>query len=506
MRFFNIDKALELPQIFNVMHDALDELYAKRQEEFQKDNPLKAIYKMVPLNQFQKSYGSSIGFKQAFEQTVDYSSYPGFTNNDGFRTTISYKPFNGKLVFTWQAILEGDTEGISQTLADYQVAWQRQIVEYGIYALTAFFGGKIYDKVSKTYLKINSADTTDGDPMSDTKNPVFTNVHTVVRTEGMSTAEFNAMRQSNKFYIDVKFDGTDIAPYQKLANGLYQIKVIMNKYLDDNGKRAGLRGRKKLVMTEDAHLNQAINSILAAENWSTATGKPELNPVKDAFDTYYTPYLDGNYDQPIPQFAVDPTLGHAVGILMLDPEYNNANKGPMMVERIGFSMKAVKTDDPEGVKYLGKQGFDFFCPSWRGIAYIMIGDPGDIYDEMDTTTYWANPLTFTKITPVLNLGAINIANIPAMPTSIVVSNLSDLSDPATEYSVTMTVGANGAATADQATAVAGETVTLTVTPDAGYVVDTITVNGVLLGTGVRTFVMPSNNAVVVVAFAVDPAA
>ena len=42
----------------------------------------------------------------------------------------------------------------------------------------------------------------------------------------------------------------------------------MNKYLDDNGQRAGLRGRKKLVMTEDAHLNQAINVILAAENWS----------------------------------------------------------------------------------------------------------------------------------------------------------------------------------------------------------------------------------------------
>ena len=111
MRFFNIDKGLELPQKFNIMHDALDELYAKRQEEFQKSNPLTEIYKMVPLNQFQKSFGSSTGFKQAFEQTVDYASYPGFTNGDGFRTTISYKPFNGKIVFTWQMILEGSPAG-----------------------------------------------------------------------------------------------------------------------------------------------------------------------------------------------------------------------------------------------------------------------------------------------------------------------------------------------------------------------------------------------------------
>lgn len=394
MRFFNIDKALELPQKFNVMHDALDELYAKRNEEFQKDNPLKQIYKTVPLNQFQKSFGSSLGFKQAFEQTVDYAAYPGFTNADGFRTTVSYKPFNGKVVFTWQALLEGDAAGFSETLSDYQIAWQRQLVEFGMYALTAFFGGKVYDKVSKTYLKIQSADTTDGDPMGDTKNPVFTNAHNVVRTDNMSDAEFNSLKQSNKFYVDIKLDGSDPLAYAKLADALYQIKVTMNKYLDDNGKRAGLRGKKKIVATEDAHLNQAINAILAADNFSVTAGSTVLNPVKGNFDTYFTPYLDGNMDQPIPQFAVDPETGYGAGLLMLDPEYNNANKGPMMVERLGFSMKAVKTDEPEGIKYLAKQAFDFFCPSWRGVTYLRIGKP------KGTSGNWDDPDTYTEIVPV----------------------------------------------------------------------------------------------------------
>ena len=70
MKFFNIDEALKLPQTFNVLMDAMDELYAKRQEEFQKSNPLNEIYQTVTLNQFQKSFGSSTGFKQAFEQTI----------------------------------------------------------------------------------------------------------------------------------------------------------------------------------------------------------------------------------------------------------------------------------------------------------------------------------------------------------------------------------------------------------------------------------------------------
>ena len=410
MKFFNIDEALKLPQIFNVMHNALDELYAKRQEEFQKDNPLKQIYKVVPLNQFQKSFGSSTGFKQAFEQTVDYASYPGFTNGDGFRTTVSYKPFNGKVVFTWQTLLEADPSGISETLKDYQVAWQRQLVQYGMYALTAFFGGKVFDPVAKTYLKIQSADTVDGDPMSDVKNPVFTNKHTIVKKEGMSAAEITAAHQSNKYYIDVKLDGTDPLAYAKIADALNQIKVRMNKLKDDNNQYAGLRGRKKIVATEDARLNGMLRSILAADDFSAAVGKPTLNLVKDGFDTYFTPYLEGNPDQPIPQFATDAVDGYAKGLLMLDPEYNNANKGPMMVERLGFSMKAVKTDDPEGVKYLGKQAFDFFCPSWRGIAYIHIGKPNG------ATGTWNDINTYTEIKPIAFANPVHVMNETATTT------------------------------------------------------------------------------------------
>ena len=415
MKFFNIDEALKLPQTFNVLMNAMDELYAKRQEEFQKSNPLKEIYQTVSLNQFQKSFGSSIGFKQAFERTVDYAAYPGFSSADGFKATVSYKPFNGKVVFTWQTLLEADYTGIKDTLSDYQIAWQRQLVEFGMFAITAFFGTKVYDKVSKTYLKINSADTADGDPMTETKNPVFTNAHTIVKTEGMSAEEFNAMKQSNKYFVNIKLDGSDPLAPAKLANALYQIKVRMNKLFDDNGKRAGLRGRKKIVATEDAQLNSVLRMVLAADDFSKEVGKPTLNEVKDGFSTYFTPYLDGNTDQPIPQFATG-TDGIAHGLLILDDEYNKSNHGPMMVERVGFSMKAVKTDEPEGIKYLAKQAFDFFCPTWRGVAYVYIGNPADIYDDgSDTANAWANPASFTEIKPAVFAKAVQVVNPTTAP-------------------------------------------------------------------------------------------
>ena len=409
MKIINIDEALKLPQTFNVLMDAMDELYAQRQEEFQKSNPLKEIYQIVKLDKFQKSFGSSTGFKQAFEQTVDYAAYPGFSSGDGFKATISYKAFNGKVVISWQTILESDWSRIKDELSSFQMAWQRQVVEFSMFALTGMFGKKVYDKVSKTYIKINSADTTDGDPMTETKNPVFTNKHNVVKAEGMTNDEFAALKQSNKFYIPVKLDGSDPLAYAKLANGLNQIKTIMAKYYDDNGKRAGVNGRKKIVATEDAQLMTAIESIMAADNFSNATGKTMLNTVKNGFDRYYTPYLDGNFDQPIPQFATG-TDGIAKGLLILDPEYNKANHGPMMVERVPFSVNGVKTDEPEGIKYLGKQGFDFFCPSWRGIAYVYIGTP-----EANGNGEWNDIQTFTKIEPIAFATPVQVVNTTTAP-------------------------------------------------------------------------------------------
>lgn len=474
MRFFNIDKALELPQTFNIMHEALDDLYAKRQEEFEKNNPLTYIYKMVPLNQFQKTYGSSTGYKQAFEGTVDYATAAGFTNGDGFRFTIGYKPFSGKVVFTWMTLLEADTKGISESLDQYQTAWHRQVVQYGMFALTGFFGGKVYDKVSKTYIQLTSADTPDGDTMNPVKNAVFSKAHTIVRREGMSDAEFNAMKQSNKFYIPVNLDGSDPLAYAKLANGLYQIKSIMSNYFDDNGQLAGVSGRKSIVMTDDAHLKLALKSVLAAQDFTQAVGIPTLNPIQGDFDLYTTPYLQGNYDQAIPQFAAVNNI--AKGILLLDKEYNSANKGPMMVERLPFTLKPHKTVDPEGLTYMGKQAFDFFCPSWRGVAYIYIGTPDG------SGGAWNDPSTFTAITPVANPMAVAVTSMASDLKTITVTQQGDAS--------TTTL------VPDSSTARAGEVVSFTVNLEAAHVLSALAVNGVALALNTRSFIMPNVNAVI----------
>ena len=87
-------------------------------------------------------------------------------------------------------------------------------------------------------------------------------------------------------------------------------------------------------------------------------------------------------------------------------------------------------------------------------------------------------------------------------------SLTGFSSAVPTYTVTKAAAANGTVAVDFETSVAGESITVTATPDSGYEVDAVTVtdadsgNVAVSGTGnVRTFTMPAKNVTVAVTFA-----
>ena len=68
------------------------------------------------------------------------------------------------------------------------------------------------------------------------------------------------------------------------------------------------------------------------------------------------------------------------------------------------------------------------------------------------------------------------------------------------HDITITAGAEGTVTANKTTAGKGETVKLTIEPDEGYQVDTITLNGKALSASATSFTMPAEDADVEVTF------
>ena len=62
--------------------------------------------------------------------------------------------------------------------------------------------------------------------------------------------------------------------------------------------------------------------------------------------------------------------------------------------------------------YLGKQAFDFFCPSWRGIAYVYIGTPNGGVGE------WNDVNTFTRIDPIAFATPVQVINTATAPVHV----------------------------------------------------------------------------------------
>lgn len=390
----NIDEALKLRTDYNVLKEPLHAMLTEQQEAWERANPIDMLFTRGTLDTFQKTFTSSIGFEHAFAETADFTNGPIFNTEEGFAKTYTSRTFQGSFIITQQVLEDGDAGAVKDNATKFMTRWHADLVEYAMTAISAGFG------VEQTWgsaanggvsrLKLMTADTTDGDIASTTKNPLFSNVHTVVKRDGMTDDQFNAAKQSNIFRAAKDTTNTDTNPaiviggddpgqIAKLADFINQVISTMENYRDDNNKRAGVLGKKTIVAPNDPHLKAALNAAISMDMFK---GVP--NPAYQIATVETTPYL-----LDIPQCA------NGIGFFIVDKAYNAANHGPEFTERIPLTLDADQLKRPKGIVYDGRQRFDINVASWRGIAYCYLGTP-----EASKTGDWNYKTKFTNIIPV----------------------------------------------------------------------------------------------------------
>lgn len=389
----NIDEALKLRTDYNVLREPLNEMLKNKQEAWEKSNPIDFLFTRGSIGTFQEDYTSSIGFAHAFAETSDYGVGPIFNTEEGFSATFRTRTFMGGFTIT-QQVLEDRMIGKTKTDAQsFITRWLGDTVEYCMAAIQSGFG-KIVEWGSAanggvSRLQLHSADTTDGDIMTATKNPLFTKNHTIVKRKGMTSTEINAAKQSNCFYADIDITSTDPDRIAKLADIINQAITIMENYKDDNGKRAQVIGPKTIVCANEPHLKAALNTALSLEMFNDIGSSKGLNPAYNVATVQDTPYL-----LDIAATAAK-TGGGATGFFIVDKAYNAENKGPELTERVPLTLHVNENKEaPFGIKYQGRQRWDVNVASWRGISYVYLGDP-----DADSIT-WATPSNFSELTPV----------------------------------------------------------------------------------------------------------
>ena len=382
----NIDQALKNNGEFNILGEPLHQMFRERQEAWEKENPIDLIFVRGTLDGFQETYSSSIGFDHAFAETGDYAVGPIFNTADGFSATYTSRTFQGGFIISQQVIEDRKYGKIKDEATKFQTRWHADVVEYcmksldGAFGTPTTWGSAANGGVSR--IKLESADTIDGDIMTATKNPLFSKTHKTVKR----SADATPIDQSNMFYIQgLEIAGDDAARITKLADGINQIITIMENYKDDNGKYAGVNGAKSIVLANDPHLKAAITNALQTDKFNQGESVT-VNPAYQKATVAATPYLN----------EIAATAGGA-GFFIVDKAYNEANHGPEFTERIPFTLEATETKRPKGITYDGRQRFDVNCAAWRGIAYVRIAAPtsGDFASEK-----------FTTITPAATIATI----------------------------------------------------------------------------------------------------
>ena len=374
----NIDQALKERSQYNVLQEPLHQMMQAEQEAWEKENPIDLLFVRSTISGFQETYTSSIGFAHAFAETSDYNIGPIFNQAEGFSATYRTKTFQGGFIITQQTLEDGQYGKVKDEASAFGKRWRADVVEYAMKSLEGAFGKETKwgdaSNGGSTYIKLDSADTTDGKIHTATKNPLFTNAHkTVDREDGTAVKT-----QSNLYYVKLDLAGDASNKISALADAINQVITNMENYYDDNGKITGVLGAKQLVIANNAHLKAALNTALAMDMFDFGDSK-YLNPAYNRATVHSTPYLN------------DICSGKC--IFIVDKAYNSANHGLEFTERIPFTLNAFERKEaPAGIKYEGRQRFDTNVATWRGIACIYLGDV-----VSDAPAWAANTGMFTEI-------------------------------------------------------------------------------------------------------------
>lgn len=379
----NIDEALKLRTDYNVLREPLNEMIRNQQEAWERQNPIDLLFSRNSIGTFQETYTSSIGFDHAFAETGDYSIGPIFNTAEGFSATYRTRTFQGSFIITQQTLEDRQMGRAKDDATAFIKRWHGDIVEYAMAAISSGFGvettwgGAANGGASK--LKLTSADTVDG-TIDGVKNPLFYKEHTTVKRDNMTADD--VIKQSNLFHCAIDLDSNDPGKIAKLADVINQVITMMENYRDDNGKRAGVIGAKTIVAPNDAHLKAALETAIGMDMLNMMGQKQGLNPAYKRATIETTPYL-----LDIPQGA------DGVGFFIVDKSYMSENHGLELTERIALTLDVIEQKRPKGIVYDGRQRFDINCATWRGIAYVYIGNTSS------TAGDWNHSSKFTEVTP-----------------------------------------------------------------------------------------------------------
>lgn len=381
---FNIEEAVKNSK-FNILQEPIKFILENETEAFEKESIIPKVFVMKTSDKYREEYRSTTAM-DGFKPTEDMEPAGISDFEESYNKQFVFQTWTNAFVVSKQVIEDNDMMSIEPRAMGFIKSYGRTREQYAVQMIGAGLGQAKLDAATKKDLIKNyritdksglGMDTTDG-TVEGTKQQYFHNAHKPVGYDASGERNFT---QSNKFYADIEFDGSDPELEEKVMDVIGQVESIMKKYKDDKGNIVPVNPTV-IVMGENYRLTDVLMRGLKSKYGSRMDG----NGVNLQFGKYtlvISPYLS----------AVKGFEDADYSLILLDPQRNREGLGLVWFDRVPLQIDSYIDKKTKANFWDGRARFGAGFGDFRAMAYINLGGT-------DTTNATAITPLATSVKPV----------------------------------------------------------------------------------------------------------
>lgn len=379
---FNIQESVN-NSAFNVLQEPIKMILEDETEAFEKNSIIDKVFVKKTTDKYREEYRSTTTM-DGFKPTEDMEVAGLSDFEESYNKQFVFQTWTNSFVVSKQTIEDNQMMNIEPKAMGFIKGYGRTREQYAVKMIGAALG-----KTDAAY-KITASsglgmDTTDGS-VEGTKQQYFHNQHHLLGHSGTNAADV----QSNKFYANLAFDGTDPQIEEKVMDVIGQVESKMKKYTDEKGNILTINPTR-IIIAEDYRLKDVLERGLKSK-YGSAMGGNGVNNFYGKWELVVSPYLS----------AIDGFEDGDHAILLVDPERNKEGLGATWFDRTPLTVRSYIDNNTEANIWAGRSRFGAGFGDFRAISYINLGN--------------AETSNSTQITPLATaVKAVNITNSTSAP-------------------------------------------------------------------------------------------
>lgn len=455
---FNISEAIK-SSAFNVLGLSIPMLLESQVEQFEKGSKIDSLFVRKSLTGYSQSYHTAVTHG-GFRPSEDMEIAKLHDWEDSYGMTFTAQTWKDSFAISQEALEDNRDLEINQKVSEFATNYARTREQYcaatvsGALATSYVYGGKKFSVSAIDtkdaeidgpkqqyfhryhYTSVKVPDATDFEEMNG--YAPWTNAGTSDTTapgNTVATGTYATPPQSNKFLVyggKLDKDGNaldvglnllkvnpvegstsdNMAVYDQIRFALDKIREIGMNHRDYDGRLVPLN-YSKIIVPPNSMFNKSIRAALGA----SLTEGPFEGPLSgDKYSMEEWAYLSG-----LPGFGPK-----EMGMLIVDPQRNNAELGFTLWDRVPLTVKSYLQDGNDTMVWYGRARFKAATCDPYSVVYVAFGDLANLsaqaYSGTSTTKYAKGSAATKAITDsnatFINLSNFEVTNNPTVYTGI----------------------------------------------------------------------------------------